>query len=619
MGTGAFYGPPGRERLHRHIGGLRPASTVYIVASQPTSQGADITQPTSGPRVTGEDTRVMSDPVMGPWRWTAAGARGAIWLFVLTGASYAAGSQLALALLEASGLSAVFFIPAGITFGILLRVPSRRWWVVLAAAAGAEAVMDLLAGYPLGQSAGYVAANVAEPLVGAALVTKGVSHLDLTRLRHLWWFFLGGVVVGPATGAGIGSITALVNGDTHFFDVFWQWWLGDALGVILVGGAILVWRSSPDRRSLASVWGVVLLGGTSLITIAVLAQAELPLLFLVLIGVALAGTVFGVRAVAVTALLISAVVAVGLATGFGRLIPGLPTPSALVVVKLQLGVFTLAGLVVAAEANERELASRRAAESDARARLAERARTMEHDVALRLQTALLPDGLFRHSRFEIDATYRAGSEALVVGGDWYDVLELPDGRVGVTVGDVVGHGIDATAAMGRLRTAAAALAPHADGPGELLTHLDAFVRGPNGSPYATAAYGILDPITGRLEYASAGHPPMLLVGADGTTTWLTEGRSPPFCAAVAGRRGEASTVMGPGSVLIAYSDGLIERRNEDLRVGLERLEREAIRLVRHPTDQICDLLVAHLGVATSRSDDVVVLALRYDPAAHHPS
>jgi serine phosphatase RsbU (regulator of sigma subunit) len=604
--------------LHRGPETLEPPATVYIVASPPSPGEPKITQPTSGLRATGDDTRAGWSPALAPWGWTAQGVRGGIWLFVLTGAAYAAGSELALALLEASGLSAVFFIPAGITFGILLRVPSRRWWVVLLAAGLAEAVMDLAAGYPLGQSAGYVAANVAEPLVGAALVTKGVSHLDLTRLRHLWWFFLGGVMAGPATGAAIGSLTALLTGDTRFFEVFWQWWLGDALGVILVGGAILVWRSSSDRRSLASAWGVVLLGGTSLLTIAVLAQAELPLLFLVLIGVALAGTVFGVRAVAVTALLISAVVAVGLATGFGRLIPGLPDPSALVVVKLQLGVFTLAGLVVAAEANERELASRRAAESDARAKLAERARTMEHEVALRLQTALLPDDLLHHPMFEIDATYRAGSEALVVGGDWYDVLELPDGRIGVTVGDVVGHGLEATAAMGRLRTAAAALAPHAAGPGELLTHLDAFVRGPNGSPYATAAYGILDPGTGRLVYASAGHPPMLLVGPHGTTTWLTEGRSPPFCAAVTGRRSEASTVMVPGSVLIAYSDGLIERRNEDLRVGLERLEREAVRLAGHPTAQICDLLVAHLGVATSRTDDVVVVALRYDPAVESP-
>jgi serine phosphatase RsbU (regulator of sigma subunit) len=104
---------------------------------------------------------------------------------------------------------------------------------------------------------------------------------------------------------------------------------------------------------------------------------------------------------------------------------------------------------------------------------------------------------------------------LQVGGDFYDTFALEDGRLGVAVGDVVGHGLEAAAGMGRLRTALAALAAHASGPGELLSHLDAYASGYDAVPFATACCAVLDPATGELRHASAGHPPILVVPRGG--------------------------------------------------------------------------------------------------------
>lgn len=242
----------------------------------------------------------------------------------------------------------------------------------------------------------------------------------------------------------------------------------------------------------------------------------------------------------------------------------------------------------------------------ARARL----RDEEHRIALRLQRALLPAGVLQRPDVGIAARYEAGDDLLEVGGDWYDAFELPGGRVGLTVGDVVGHGIEAATAMGRLRTALAALAPHADGPGWLLTHLAEFAAGPDGVDFATACFAILDPSTGRLRYASAGHPPMLVVGPDGESTWLDAAGSPPLFGRAARDRPEAETVLAPGATLVLYSDGLVERRRERLSTGLARLRAVARAAAGGTPQQMCDRLVTGMTGDRSSEDDLVVLCVR---------
>lgn len=516
-------------------------------------------------------------------------------------------------MIEVSGLDSVFFIPAGITVAFLIRLPKRFWWVVLAAAGLTELGMDLISGYEMQVSVGFALANTIEPLVGALIVSGLRAPLDLARVRHVWRFIFGAIVIGPALGAAVGALSDRMLGGDDFVNTFWQWWLGDALGVILIGGAILVWGSSADRRSLASPWGIGLVFAAGVLTIGAHLN-PLPLTFLVLIVIVIAGAMFGVRAVSMIALLVTVLIAMDLALFPGELVVGLPENLALVVIKLQLSVFTVAGLIVGAEAHEREVATSAALLATTRARLSEEERRLERQIALRLQQELLPGRLPEHSQVSIAGRYEAGSDSLLVGGDWYDVFDLPHGKVGLTLGDVVGHGLEATASMGRLRTAMTALAPHSESPGELLSDLDKFARNHGGSSYATAAYALLDPSTGLLRYASAGHPPMLVVEPDGTTRWLEDGRSSPLLEDVVANRPESSTTLVPGSLLIGYTDGLIERRGESLQTGMDRLEATVVGIHRQTEETICDLLFEQMGVSARRTDDVAVVVIRYAPS-----
>lgn len=242
-------------------------------------------------------------------------------------------------------------------------------------------------------------------------------------------------------------------------------------------------------------------------------------------------------------------------------------------------------------------------------------RAEEHEIAVGLQRALLPGRLNLPQGVSAVSRYDAGSAALEVGGDWYDAFALEDGRVAVTVGDVVGHGLNAAASMGQLRTALAALADHAASPGDLLTRLDRFLARSGATDFATVCYGLLDPASGVFEYASAGHPPMLVVSPTGEIRWLDEAASPPLYgdADRVRVRPTGSVVLETGCLLVLYSDGLIERRGSLLDHGLERLALAAAQLADAPMESVCDHLFAALGADSGRADDVVVLAVRLEP------
>jgi PAS domain S-box-containing protein len=245
---------------------------------------------------------------------------------------------------------------------------------------------------------------------------------------------------------------------------------------------------------------------------------------------------------------------------------------------------------------------------------AARLRQEEHDISVRLQQALLPDHLLWHPNVVVEARYQAASALLDVGGDWYDTFAWPNGRIGVMVGDVVGHNLDSAATMGRLRAATAALAAHiAPSPAALMAALEQFARGRDGTDFATAVCVVVDPATGRLTYSSAGHPPVVVVAPDGTSTRLTGAQTPPLGAEPVGARPEAAIDLAPGSLVVMYSDGLVERRRERLDRGLDRLEAVASRLRHEPIRTVADRLVAELTAGSPPEDDIVVACFRYTP------
>jgi serine phosphatase RsbU (regulator of sigma subunit)/anti-sigma regulatory factor (Ser/Thr protein kinase) len=249
------------------------------------------------------------------------------------------------------------------------------------------------------------------------------------------------------------------------------------------------------------------------------------------------------------------------------------------------------------------LAAERVAIAVDRAQLFER----EHRIAETLQRSLLPERLPELPGVQLAARYVPGGSDVQVGGDWYEVVPLAGGRLGAAVGDVVGRGIRAAAAMGQFRNAMRALALEGLSPGRLLDRLSELSIG-LGREFATATMLEFDPTTGIVSYSSAGHPPALVLPPGGEPRFLGGGRSTPLGVEPGMAYPEAVAQITPGSTILVYTDGLIERRDETLETGLARLraaaggEPDPERLL----DRVLDTLTVE-----HREDDVAILAIRY--------
>jgi GAF domain-containing protein len=245
----------------------------------------------------------------------------------------------------------------------------------------------------------------------------------------------------------------------------------------------------------------------------------------------------------------------------------------------------------------------------------ERARlhAVEHSVATRLQRQLLPLRLPTLPGLRCGAEYQAGTELMEVGGDWYDVVQLERTVVALTVGDVVGKGVGAAGTMGRLRSALRALALACSDPQEILVQLERFARTIDGAEFATLCYADLNLETGMLRYISAGHPPMLVADERGDVRFAAGGRTTPLCVQLEGPKEYASIVLEPGSTLVLYSDGLIERRGGPLESQYEQLRDRTRSLAHLPPAQLAPALLQAMTDESPPGDDVVVLAVRFDP------
>lgn len=245
----------------------------------------------------------------------------------------------------------------------------------------------------------------------------------------------------------------------------------------------------------------------------------------------------------------------------------------------------------------------------------ERARLYEGErqVAAILQRSLLPARLPAVDGVEIAVRYlpAAGLEA---GGDFYEALPLPGGRIGIAVGDVVGRGATAAAAMGQLRSALRAFALFGEEPGAVLRQLSAFAETVDGAMAATAVFAQLDPQRRELRYACAGHPWPALIRSDGTADFLREGRGVPLGCVPDPVYAEAVVTLEPGSSLLLYTDGLTERRGEDITKSYERLLRTLA--ARHEGDlaAMLDEVVDEVG-EDAPLDDVALLAVHLRGAA----
>jgi GAF domain-containing protein/anti-sigma regulatory factor (Ser/Thr protein kinase) len=230
----------------------------------------------------------------------------------------------------------------------------------------------------------------------------------------------------------------------------------------------------------------------------------------------------------------------------------------------------------------------------------------------RLQRSLLPQALPLASGLTAASRYLPGASGMDVGGDWYDLIELGDGRLGVVVGDVMGRGIEAAAVMGQLRASVRAYAIEGHAPPALLDRLDRVVGSLGDGQLVTCLYGILEPDTGELTIGAAGHLPPLVV-ADGAARYLPV--DPGLPLGVGGATYRASRVQLPaGATLLLYTDGLVEGRDCPIDDGMERLRTAAAAAPGRP-DELCDTVLRALGRDGEHDDDTALLAVTLSAGA----
>ncbi|MGW0371199.1 PP2C family protein-serine/threonine phosphatase [Streptomyces coeruleorubidus] len=238
------------------------------------------------------------------------------------------------------------------------------------------------------------------------------------------------------------------------------------------------------------------------------------------------------------------------------------------------------------------------------------AHAREREIAVTLQEVMLrsPD-LNRHR--DIAVRYLPASGSLNVCGDWYDVVDLPPDRYSVAVGDVVGHGIEAAAVMGMLRSALSAAIRAVPSPAQALEVLGLYARAVDGALATTVAKVLIDPRSRLIIYSNAGHPPPVLLRPDGSCQLLDQATDPPLGARPEHvPRPQAGLSYSRGDTLVLYTDGLIERRGEDIDIGLTRLIDALAQDGTLPVEELADGLLARMGVSGGGQDDIALVVVR---------
>ncbi|MFD3308094.1 PP2C family protein-serine/threonine phosphatase [Streptomyces sp. NPDC058694] len=241
-----------------------------------------------------------------------------------------------------------------------------------------------------------------------------------------------------------------------------------------------------------------------------------------------------------------------------------------------------------------------------------KAHARTHEVAVTLQRAMLPGtALPRHDFAAV--RYQPAASFLNVCGDWYDLIDLDEDRLAAAVGDVVGHGLEAAGVMGQLRSALSAAIRATGRPADALATLAQHAHTVEGALATTVVQAVIDRAAHTVTYSCAGHPPPLLSHPDGTVELLDTATDPPLAAGDdTVPRTQATVSYTPGATLVLYTDGLIERRGEDIDRGLHRLTHSLRRHHALPPDPLADAILTDLVPAPRRGpdDDTALVVIR---------
>ena len=571
-------------------------------------------------------------------------------LLAIVGVAYYLGARLGLELSLVEDNVTPLWPPTGIAVAAFVLFGRRLWPAV--------AVTALAVNLPISTSvlaaAITAAGNTVAPLAAATLLRRVGFRRQLDRQRDALAIVFLGALASMLVSATVGAATLALSGATpveQFPSAWAVWWTGDAMGVLVVTPFLLsLPLHGEERRWTWAEWLealAVLAVTTTLIVWAT--SIQLPLFFLTLPVLGWAAWRLQLRGVAPAALIASLVATSAAASGRGPfagagLLEQMLTLQAFNAC-VALTSFFLAALVSeriqaaaalaeAASVLEERVRERTADLSTANLRLLheirvrseaqdqlshEEARAQrEHQIAETLQRRLLPERLPDLPGIGLAARYVPATSDVQVGGDWYDVVPLPGGLVGLAIGDVAGHGLQASSTMGQVRMAFRAYALQDPAPASVVGGIHQLLMRLGSPEMVTMLYILFDPVNRQLRLTNAGHPPALVV--DGATgTYLDGGLAPPVGVTTDTTFTEAVHELAPGATLVLYTDGLVERRGEPLDAGLHRLEQAAVACPTEDLDALCDhLLTRMLGEDHIAQDDVAVVAMHPQSASAGP-
>jgi anti-anti-sigma factor len=511
------------------------------------------------------------------------------------GIVYYVAARLSLRVALVGNVVTPIWPPTGVAVVALLVYGFDLWPAVFLAAFAVNAPIH---GAHVGSTL-IAVGNTLAPIVGVTLLGAAGFRRELDRLRDAVALVVLGALGAMTVSATFGTVALVVSGiiSRGGLGSSWSvWWAGDATGVLVFAPLLLTLGNVTRLRSWRAAEAIAAIAALSCVGYVVF-RTQTPYTYLVFPLLIWAAVRFGQLGASVSSLI---VVVMAVWAAIDKTGPFAHSTLLRRMLTLQGydAVAALTALVLASVISERT-------EAIAEAR---RVLQREQRITETLQRSLLPNRIPQIPGVAVACRYFPGAAGLEVGGDWYDVFVLPDGRIGLTVGDVVGRGPGAAASMGQLRTAVRAYALDTGSPAAVVDRLSRLVREFEEAQMATLIYGILDPIAGTLTFESAGHPPPLLINPDGTARFLNEAHSTPLGVAV-GSSTNTVVPIGPGSTLVFYTDGLVEPRNGSIEAGMESLLL-AVEGYTGDLDSLCDERILRPPRPESPQDDVAVLAIR---------
>ncbi len=525
----------------------------------------------------------------------SAGWRILIPLFVAI--AYVGAAKLGFTLAFSTKQVTAVWPPTGIAIAALLLWGYRVWpgiWV------GAFA-SNALSSEPVWTAALIATGNTLAPVLGTFLLRRADFDKKLERVPDVLFLALyGALAMTVSATTGVAALTlARIVLPSVFASTWLTWWSGDAVGVLFVAPLLLTWISSIGRRERAegNTLEEIVLVITLFATSSVSFLSHWPLRFSIYPFVIWTALRFRQRETAAVIALTSAVAIWATSHGLGPWAAGTPD-ARFIQLDSWMAVLAVTGLVLGAITAER-----RVARVELQALVQETKRQVET-----LQGAFLPERLPLREGLRCDALYIAAEREALIGGDWYDAFELPDGSIAISIGDVTGHGLDAAVAAVRLRRSIFLAAFAAEDPAEILAKVAATRTAP-----ATAIVAVISPDLASLTYASAGHPPPIIAGPSAAAHVLQCGGLPLGIGMPAASKTHTAA-LEPGAAILFYTDGLTEFKRD-----IESAERAAMsamtRLVDEPQTEEPARFIQRSVMGSERPhDDTVILVVQRSAA-----